>query len=47
MALHPDTPIHGQLVIREPSVVILWAETIGLAVITAFGIWCFARVMWR
>jgi hypothetical protein len=37
--------LYGQLLIQEPSMVILWAEMVLFSSITLFGIWCFARVI--
>ncbi len=31
----------GKLYFHEPNPVILWAEIVGIAILTAFGLWSF------
>lgn len=39
--------LHGQVLIQEPSLLILWAETVLAAGATVFGIYMFTRALRR
>ncbi len=37
----------GKVYFHEPNAVILWSEIVGIAILTAFGLWCFVSVLRR